>query len=429
MNVQRLNSNNIATIEMILFLTAICFQNFGVIIVGDSFGISLLLFVCMYLDLKYKFSINFIKDIFSSLKMYKYMYLIAILVIAKLGFDYATNTTSIVSIVRLLILFYVMYVTFKYTKLQSLDEKNKKLFYKIYLYIAIILSIYGLYCYIGSKFNLPWFLNLLNNNPSYGAKRGLYDYYGGGWVPNPRIFATFAEPSFYSVYLCMSLVFINIEKEYISLRLKLGVSCLLLVNLGLTFARSGYLVLIYIFMIYAIYYMFIEKNIFKIKDNIKDILYKILTGIVIIIPFLNLLAMIFAERYVFNDLSSSARTNSALYYLTESFESIKTFLIGHGYKANFANYSSSLAEKHIEVMAHNGYIQFIYEFGWILFILTIVATVMYISKIRDKKVRILVLVSVLSINSFASFYYVETFLALMTVLVINSMSMSKDDTK
>lgn len=396
-------------LEMILFISGLVLQDFAVFTIGSS-GIAYIVLICVYLDVRY----SYYKNLFQ--KKSKLLISILVILAIKLIADKIRIGTPIASIIRIFMVIYVAYVSYYYIKM--IHNKNiNKIFYKILIFTILLLNLYGIYCVIGANFKLPWFLSEFCNNPSYGF-RSMYDYYGGGWVAEPRIYATFAEPSYYAMFLCISIFIIyNIK---MNIKMKIGLYGLTLINIYCTYSRSGYIILVYMLASLALYYILIKKDILKKFIN-KNYIYKIGLCISTILPFINMFIMLIAEMYIFNDLSSSARTNSSFYYLIKTFESISRFLFGFGHKANQINYNEKLFDYGVEFMAHNGYVQVAYEFGWIILIGGVSLLIFKLYKNISDKNRLLLLVTLISgLNCFVSIYYIESFVAIILVIIASS---------
>jgi hypothetical protein len=386
-------------LEMIIFIIAIFLQDFAVIVFQDKAGISLLVIICVFLAFRYKLISN----------ISNYFKVFFILLSLKLIIDVLSIGTPIMSVFRIYMLIFIGYITYKY--IDIIYKKNyQSIFYSIFYWSVIVITMYGLYSVVAGKFNLPLFLSVFCNNPSYLVIKSIYSYFGGGWVGSYRVFATFAEPAFYSYFLNMSfIILMNMEVS----KLKKNIAyILILLNLIFTYSRSGQAVFIAILLSYSIYW--IISNIFNKTFN-----YKVFCGAAILIPFYNILLMMISNIFIFNDMSSNVRTNSALYYLKESITGFKNILLGHGYKSLQLNYSDFLQEIGIGMVAHNGYIEIIYEFGWLIFILLICILLLIIAKIKDIKRRILILTLISAVSAFVSFYYIESFVSLVIVIIMS----------
>lgn len=387
---------NYKKIEIKLFVLFLFAQNLA-LIKTKNFGIAALTVYLIFLFMKYKMYESFkIKNMIFSI-------LFGILVIISLIFG---SNINLLRILRWLMLGFILITSLKYMKVIYSENKEYE-FWNIFFNISIIILIYGLYEYIANILRLPLFLNIFSNNPSY-AEIGMYNYVGG-WTDFHRIYTMFFEPSAYAVFLVGVLVLL-FNNKYIYKRKKTLIIILILINEMLTFSRSGWGILIYTF---GGYFLLISLYKFKIYKYFSNFINKI----ILFIPFYNLFFMYIANKYIFNDLSSKARTNSAIYYLIKSLKSIKSILFGYGIGAIDNTYSNELwVMNYIEQQAHNGYIEFIYEFGWVLFFIVLIYFYLSTKKIRRYKDRVIVLLFTSSIFSFGSMYSVESVLVLVVMV-------------
>ncbi|MGL5640706.1 MAG: O-antigen ligase family protein [Paraclostridium sp.] len=393
-------SQNIKNLEMIIFIMGVVLQCFSILTIGGS-GIPFLLIVCLIFYIKYKFynkvNIAFI--------------IISVLIGVRTLSDRLVMGTPIVSIIRLFMVIFISYVSFRYISL-IYKEKNQKRFYKIYIGIFFLLNLYGIYSMFSMKLNLPLFMNIFINNPSYAVKETVFSYVSG-WVDDMRIYTTFSEPSFYAFFLCINLFIIkNLDIKF---KEKLVMYSLLAINLYNTYSRSGYVIFIQFIIV-----MFGFKLVSKIIKSKKHT-FIILITIVLLVPFINLGIMNFANENIFNDLSSESRTKSGVYYLNKSFEDTSSLLIGHGYKSIALGYNQELQSKDIEGFAHNAYIEIIYEFGWVFFILFMMLIVIFINKEVDSyeyKLQIVTIIAMLS--SSVTFYNIESIISLISIFIASA---------
>ena len=381
---------------MILFILFLFAQNFALIKTED-FGISALTIYLFFLFIKYKMYKKFkIQNFIFSL------FFVALIIIILLFNGYI----NILRILRWLMLGFILVTSLKYMSIIYSDNRDDD-FWEFFFNILLIILIYGLYEYIANIYRLPLFLNIFSNNPSY-AEIGIFNYFGG-WTDFPRIYTIFFEPSVYATFLVGVLVLI-FDNSHISKRKKTFIIILILTNEILTFSRSGWGILLYTFVGY-----FTLISLFRIKF-LKCCSY-LVNKVMLFIPFINLFFMYLGNIYFFNDLSSKARTNSAIYYLQKSFENIKSILIGHGIGSIDANYTKKLWMKnYIEIRAHNGYVEYIYEFGWILFFVVLIYFYLSANKIKRYKNKIIVLCFIPSICSFGIMYSVESILVIMVIV-------------
>jgi hypothetical protein len=382
--------------EIVLFVFLLFAQNFA-IIKTKNFGISTLTIYLIFLFFKYR--------MYQKFKFRNIIFTIICFIIFFISLFF-NGDINIFRILRWLMIGCVLILTLKYIEIIYKWNMEKWL-WKIFFRMSVLISIYGLYEYIANIYKLPLFLNVFSNNPSYGV-RGLTKYYGG-WVDFPRISTMFFEPSAYAIFL-VGVIVLLFNSKYVNKKKKYFIGILLLINELMTFSRSGWGILLYTFICFIIVTLIIRAKFFRI-------FYYLVNKIILFIPFMNLFFMYLGNKYIFNDLSSKARTNSGIFYLVESFKNFKVILFGHGVGAMSENYANNLWKTmYIEKYAHNGYIEFIYEFGWVLFILIVLYTYVNIDKIKKYKNKILALSFISSICSFGTVYNIESILV-MIILV------------
>ncbi len=384
-------------IEIIIFITLLFLQNFA-IIATKSFGVAGITVFLIYIFLKYKMYF----------KIEKKTLLLGIgFVIFTLLSQVLNHELHLSQIARYVMIIFIAWTTIKF--IQEIYKTNQKEFFnKVFYWAIIIITIYGVYQLIASKLQMPLLLNLFNNNPSYGAKT-LFETYSG-WMNDVRIYTTFYEPSSYALFLTIayfySMSFGNLKKEQ-----KFVLTAMTLFNVFFTFARSGWVTFAYYVAIY------IAFELFEYNDKLKKIV-KIGT---VLLPVITLVIMGTLGLYVFKDLSSTARTYSSLYYLSNSFEGIKNILIGHGLGSILNMPPEELIYKgyQIENFAHNGYIDILYQFGIPFFILVMYAIIKYI-KAKNIDNEWLVYAAIFTLCCFGTLYSVESIIILVCLVVIST---------
>ncbi|WP_290061202.1 O-antigen ligase family protein [Paraclostridium bifermentans] len=389
--------NKITNLEMILFVIGIVLQCFSITQVGGS-GIPFLFCICLMIYIKHR--------LYSKINMFFTM--IITLMLIRVTTDILFIGSPMFSIVRLVMIIFIIYVSFKYIEIIYREDRQGT-FYKIYMIVFILLNLYGIYSIFSKKFNLPLFMNIFINNPSYAVKENMFTYVSG-WVQDMRIYATFSEPSFYAFFLCMNLLIVkNINTKLIN---KIIINILIIINLYSTYSRSGYVMYIQLIVIMVVY-----KSVSKLLKS-RKYTYNILLIIVLLIPFINLGIMDFANRNVFNDLSSESRTKSGIYYLKESLKDTKSITIGHGYKSISLGYNYILKNDDIEGFAHNAYIEIIYELGWIFFLILMGIIVFFINKnIKLHEYRLQIFAIIATMSSSVAFYNIESIISLLVVFI------------
>ncbi len=382
-------------IEIIIFIILLFLQNFS-IITTKSFGIAGTTIFLIYIFIRYK--------LFFKIDKKTLIFGIGFVIFVLLS-QFVNHAFNFSQIVRYLMIIFIAWTTIKF--MQEVCKTNQKEFFDKAFYCAImVITIYGVYQLIASKLDLPILLNLFSNNPSYGA-RGLFESYTG-WMNDVRIYTTFYEPSSYALFLTIayfySMSFSKLNKEQ-----KFALTAMTLFNIIFTFARSGWVTFAYYVAIYLAFEIF-ENNI-KLKKIVK-------IG-TILLPVITLIIMGTLGIYIFKDLSSTGRTYSSLYYLSNSLDSIKCILVGHGLGSMF-NIPEGLVYNGyaVENFAHNGYIDIIYQFGIPFFILILYAIIKYI-KAKKLDDEWLVYATLFTLCCFGSMYSVESIIIMVCLVIIS----------
>lgn len=400
-------------LELSIITISIFLQAFA-IIKTSSFGISLWILLMVYVALKYEvdYSNKSLKQFISTnleqiWHTHKKFILFNVIFVVFIIISYLLNKSAInyIKIIRIEMLIFSAYIFYSYLK--RLNNIQVEYMYKNIYISTIILTVYSVYQYFSYFFNGPLFLNIFRNNPSYNSKVNFYDYYGGGWIQN-RIYGISSEPSFYGSFLVILLIIFILNKTYSRYKKNVAIA-LIILNLIFTFARSAYMELMYILIGYAMFKVF-EKY----KLNIGK---KVLIGITVMIPIFNISILYFANKFIFKDASSDARTNSVLYYLRDSFISFKSFIIGHGLGSIQQNIGSVKSDKLIEAFAHNGYVEVLNEMGIIGVAFIAVALIYLIRNIKNNSMRYLATLVVVVPNTFRTNFYIETLLATMILIL------------
>jgi len=395
--------------EIIIFILLIVLQGFS-IPVGTSFGIPILvIFLIVYC----------IKNLFKENYSIKFLSIWLIIIYIMIASCIINNNYNFIRILRNNMLIFVGFYTFIFIK--KIYSKNmEKYFWRIFFIIISILCVYGVYQYIAPFFGTPFFLNIFYNNPSYSSHKDLYGIYGG-WVDKNRIYVTFFEPSVWAIFL--DIIFVNlISNKYIDSRIKIYVGLLIILNIYLTYSRSGWAILIYFGILYLIMTL-----ILRIKEL--KFIYPVLKVIVIFMPFINMIGMYLANIYIFDDLSSKGRTSSAIYYFTDFFKGFTNIIFGYGAGAISQNYSKKLWDLYyVEPFAHNGYVEIMYEYGLIIFLLLIYYCILKLSKkISNKKDSLIVVILFSIINTFGTMIYVESILSMLVIFYLYYYYNSKEE--
>lgn len=383
-------------IELLFFLIGIILQDFAVVKVGTS-GIPLLFVISIFIAVRHKFLTKFnIIEI-----------LLILVIFIKICFDklFLINI-PIMSIFRLASIIFIFRNSYNYTEYIIKKYGVNKLS-NMLLIVSMILMLYGIYSIVAFEFRLPLFLNIFRNNPSYFDNTGMYSYYGG-WTSNMRVVGTFAEPSMYAYFL---IIIINvIYSSKLSKYKKIFLYLLACLNLYYTYSRTGYLILVAMIFVISIYKL-LRKFIHK------KLIYKIILPFIILSPFVNILIMYIANNRVFTDLSSYARTNSAIYYLMESCNKFSSFIFGHGYKSIQLGYDEKMLSYGVEAFSHNGYVEILYEFGCVFLFIIIYLLVKCMYKIPKIELRLLSITTIIYGCSFTSFFNIESMICLYGLIL------------
>lgn len=390
-------------IEIIIFTIFLFLQNFA-IITTENFGISALVVFLIYSFIKYKMIYKISKNLIITC-----IGLVIFLVIS----GCINGMLDIMQILRLCMIIFVGWSTIEY--INVIQKQNQiNFFYKVFYTAIVCVTIYGIYQIIASKYRLPMVLNILSNNTSYGIKPIFYLY--GGWSNKPRIYATFFEPSVYSIFLIIAYFFI-IDKADINKKQKIIITVLFLINLFFTYARSGWITFIYYIGIFFAFKIF-NKKIFMNK------LMKIL---IIMLPLLSLLVMSILGLIVFEDESAKARTYSSLYYLENTFDNLKSIFIGHGLGSISQIPEGTLYNNFpIERFAHNGYVDIMYQLGIIFLVLLICFSY---NELKKKKLedKWLIFAILYTLCCFGTMFNIESIISLVFIVIATEMNKKQEN--
>ncbi len=380
-------------LEIIIFIILLFLQNFAIINTKE-FGIAAITIFLIYIFIKHRMYQKIDK---------KSTIIVASIVLFVVISQLLNKAFNFLQIGRYSMILFIGWTSIKY--MEKIQEMNQKEFFnKVFYFALIILTGYGVYQLIASKLQMPMFFNIFNNNPSYGA-RGLFESYSG-WTKDIRIYTTFYEPSAYAIFLTIAyfyaMTFGNLDKDK-----KFTITVLTLFNIFFTYSRSGWVVFAYYIAIYIA---------FKLFKNNKPLMKLTKIGI-ILLPLITLAIMSTLGIYVFKDASSTARTYSSLYYLVNSFNSIKGILIGHGLGA-MLRIPAGLEYKGyvVETFSHNGYIDIIYQLGIPFFIIMTYAIIKYLKgkKIEDEW---LIYATIFTLCCSGSMYSVESIIAIVCLVI------------
>jgi len=392
-------------LDIIIFIILLFFQNFA-IIKTNSFGIAALTVFLLYIAIKYKIYLKLNKKIMISL-----FCLLFFITFSQL----MNNAFDILQLLRFFMIIFVAYITIEYIKNIYLSQREA-FFNKIFTIVLITISIYGIYQLLAGKFNLPLILNFFNNNPSYGA-RGIFEDYTG-WVDTARLYTTFYEPSAYAIFITFAYFYIMNTKSD-KKTINIITTILVVVNLFFTYSRSGWVTFAYFIIIYFMFKILKRESVLK----------KIGKAITVLLPFITLIIMSTLGVYIFKDLSSMGRTYSSLYYISNSVNNIKSFLIGHGLGAMLKVSEGLLYNGYIvEKFSHNGYIDIIYQLGVPFFSIIIVSLLKGINKAKLSN-NWIVYASVFTLCCFGSVYNVESIISMVCLIVSTAYCEVKKENK
>lgn len=377
----------IKKIEYFLFIILLFFQNFA-IIKTDTFGINGLVIFLLIISI-FQFKIFYYKI------NIRYLFFVLFMIIILILGSFFNDILYITQVIKIIMNIWLIYAGYIYIK-KIYKDGNQEYFWSLYAKVALIMFLYGIYEFIAIRNSLPLFLNVFNNNPSYYV-RSVHDYFSG-WNEGYRLYNVFFEPSAFSAFLVYNFFLIK-ENRYIKKHLKRILYILIIFNLVFTYARTGWVTMCYMVIIYMAYKLL--SNNAKMLDNI-----------FFLFPIINIIIMYCVGLILYTDKSSVARTYSAIYYLRESFDSIKSFLFGHGC-GSIAN--GTLHLNNIDTSAHNGYCDIIYQYGMPIFIYLLEVIK---HKIRNiKKHRYLIVGVIGTLCCFANYYVVETFIVLAILII------------
>lgn len=377
-------------IKYLLFILLLFMQNFALISTSD-FGISGLVVYLLIISF-----IDF-KDYYLHIKKSLLIVLI-IVIIFLLGSCLINNSLVLTQILRNLMIIWLVYISNIFIK-GIYVEGNEKIFFDILIKVAFFFFLYGFYEFYANIHSLPLFLNIFNNNPSYGIRQ--MDYYYHGWINNTRLYNVFFEPSVFCTFSVYMLFLISTFKD-ISNFFKIMLMSIIGFNIYFTYARSGDIIIVYFLLIFFVY------GICKIKSDIVDYIF-------LLLPFITLFIMSSYGLKTFTDDSSYIRTYSALFYLGKSFSSIRYILFGH---ASGSVLVSDATHGFVTNCAHNGYVDFLYQYGLIFLILLIIFLKKLIGNIDNYRLKFLFVGVVATAACFGNCFLIETF-AVMIVLVYN----------
>lgn len=397
---------NRSKIEILIFAFFLYAQSFALLNFG-GFGFSALLVLLFFQFVSHK--------LFKKMNPMFFVFLI-LLSAGALGTVLFSENPNWLQFGRWLMIVFILYSSVSLFSL-AFQTDERQFLARTLILMTFVFCFYGFYQFIANYLNLPYFLQFLRNNHSYF--RSAYNDYYGGWVSIGRIYTLFVEPSFYAMFLFLMLILLLYSdfKKWT----KIVFALVFLLNLMLTFSRSG---IVYIALL-ALVLLFLPL-LGKIR--------KAAVFLILMLPMMIPLAMKLADRYIFNDLSSSARTESAIYYFKASFD--ENLIFGHGFGSVEEEYESLVlsavssdsestrvveAEEllilsNVEIKPHNGYIHLLFENGLFGLLSVLFFSYLAIGSIRDNKTAVLAALAVSSLFTFEIFFHVESVLVLVVFL-------------
>lgn len=390
-------------IEIFLFILFLFMQNFA-LIKTNNFGIAALTIFLIYLTVKHTFYLKI---------NLQFLVCSMLLIIIALVSAQINGLYNITQIIRLIMIIFVVWGTNKYIhKVYSMGYSKE--FWKYFYFIAFTTCLYGIYQYFASQHGLPLFLNIFNNNPSYSIKT-MYDYYGGWTDLNSRVYAIFSEPSFYAIFLvyCFLMLFF---KPYNKIKTVI-LSVFILLNVFLTYSRSGWGILGYCIIILAVLTILKKTSILK---NFFSFLF-------IFIPIVNLFIMYKLQQNTFTDASSYGRTFSAIYYLKNSFDTGVHFFFGHELGSIALETPDKLIQRYVENYSHNGYSEILYSLGILVLIFLIIILYRNLNRIKIYRYRIIAFAAIFTVCTFGASYNVESIISIITIIFTISILKSKEE--
>lgn len=380
-------------LEIIFFVVLLFLQNFALIRTVD-FGIAALTIYVIYLFIKYKLYMKIEKRFFCFL-----IILYGVIVVSAV----VNQSINVLQIARLTMIIFVGWTVYQYSDIiQEKGETN--FFYKIFKKGLIVIMIYGIYQLIASVKGWPIFLNIFNNNPSYSIK-GIYQVYGG-WNESARIYATFYEPSAYAIFLVNAYFFV-VDNKLIGTKQKIIVTILAIINIIFTYSRSGWITFIYFIAILLFFKIIKKENWIKLIGKF----------LIVLLPLISLWIMSIIGLKIFDDHSSKVRTYSSLYYLENTFDNLKSVVVGHGLGSIYNIEDGTMYNDYeIEQFTHNGYIDIMYQLGVVYFIL-LIYTICKSFKNKNMQNEWIVYASVFTLTCFGTMFNVESLIALVSLIL------------
>ncbi|MGL4730499.1 MAG: hypothetical protein ACRCW0_02815, partial [Clostridium sp.] len=243
--------------------------------------------------------------------------------------------------VSLIFIFYIMFnflINYKYSELSSLilsiffvgsiiftyrtiDEEKFNKYIRIYISIVTVLSIYGIYQFIG-RINGWAFSDLYIEGHMIQG----FNWTNPIWLNGNvfyRVNSIYREPSFYSQFTALGIIFIfaQIKKDK---KINSKNICFIIINLlgmCLSFSGTGFLILIPFF----IYYFFIEDASFsKITKNLIIMIFLFII-LIIILHIVNADNTII-EYFISRISEVTNNTGSGGIRFISAFENMKTVL-------------------------------------------------------------------------------------------------------
>ncbi|OGY90492.1 MAG: hypothetical protein A2458_04615, partial [Candidatus Kerfeldbacteria bacterium RIFOXYC2_FULL_38_9] len=237
------------------------------------------------------------------------------------------------------------------------SEKKVKQLLAFFFAAYLLVTIFGLYQFIGDYLGLPQ------------ALTGLRDLYVKDVLGFPRVQSTALEPLYFANYLLVPLsillsLFLNKEKTYSSL-FTFGLLVLGVVNLLLTVARGGYIAFAVSFLLIVLYYFLELKLITWRNVGIAFVSFLVAGGILVKMVGLETVSQDFLGHV--SNLFGGASYNERVEMFTIAYQAWQDHpIIGIGagsfgpYEAAHPNYMREVEgwrivnNEYLELLAENG---------------------------------------------------------------------------
>ena len=372
----------------LIFIVLLFLQNFA-LVKTESFGLNgLVVFLIIYSLFNFKqYYIRFKKSFI--------LLFISVTIFIFLS-SFVNHSFAINQILRNYMIIWLVYSSNIFMK-KVFQDKNERVFFDIFIKIAFMFFTYGFYEMYANKHYLPLFMNIFSNNPSYGI-RSLTQYYHG-WINKARLYNVFFEPSVFATFSIYILFLVGTLKN-ITKKKKNILMMIIIFNIYFSYSRTGYIIIIYMLIMYIVYKLLKTKKIhFEL--------------VFLMLPFITLFFMYMIGLNIFDDGSSNIRTYSGIYYLKQSFTSTIHIIFGH---ATGSVLVADVTDEFVANCAHNGYVDFLYQYGIIVFIAIIAFLKSLIKKVDSSEYKYLFVGAITTCCCFGNCLAIETIVALIVII-------------